>query len=256
MAEQLDRKHKLKNLFTSTVLVNPVMRASEVVRYSGIESSKPEDILQHTAQVSLMGYFLVLKLLEFGEDLDVGVFLEKSILHDIDETITGDIPRPTKYYSEGIYEGISDMATKSAKLLISKYSGVTDSDLQDRAYQSILNCKEGKEGAIVAVADLLGVAYKCYEEVVLRSNYKFVKVTYDLKVYLKELLDKLQGENAFLGDRFDHEASVSYLVELVQGAVSTTEYVLELDLAQDVLLTMDYNGHSLVSKFGSSDEED
>lgn len=234
------------NLFERTILSNPVLRATEVVRYSGIETAKREDIMQHTSQVSLMSYFLALKLVELGEtNLDIGELLEKALVHDIDETITGDIPRPTKYYSSGIYEGIKEMAEVSAKLIVEKYVGVEDKQLQQRVLDSLQECKAGATGVIIRVTDLLGVAYKCFEELALLGNYKFVKVANDALEYLKELVVELNSHKESQTNLLT-DASLDYLIELVTDSRSVVCDLVEQN--KDILRVMDYEGHTLVQK--------
>lgn len=95
----------MNNEFLSLVNI-PVLNTDNAVRYSLLYQLKSESLADHIADVSILSYLLALRLNSYGENLDVGLVLEKALLHDLDEVLTGDIPRSTKYYSE---EGLNAM---------------------------------------------------------------------------------------------------------------------------------------------------
>ena len=76
---------------------------SAIKRYSQLHLLKSESVMEHTGFVCLFAYILCEKINSVSDEedkLNIGIALEKAVIHDIDEVVTGDIPRPTKYYSK------------------------------------------------------------------------------------------------------------------------------------------------------------
>ena len=91
---------------------------SAIKRYSQLHLLKPESVMEHTGFVCLFTYILCEKINSVSREedkLNIGLALEKAVIHDIDEVVTGDIPRPTKYYSKDsskIFEEIAEQGIK------------------------------------------------------------------------------------------------------------------------------------------------
>lgn len=167
------------------------LKMSEVIRYSGLHSTKPEDLSAHTIEVQLLTLKIYnelvaqhglgelmssVELLEFKLDL-----LERALLHDLDEVITGDFPRPLKYYNDAIHESIELVARKSVSKL------ATD-ELGDSTLLATWLCsKDGLAGAIIKFVDLVVVIRKACLEVLMYHNYEFLKVMSESLGYMKEL---------------------------------------------------------------------
>ena len=95
------------------------LKMSEVIRYSGLHSTKPEDLASHTLEVQLLCLRVYNELVD-DYDLDESLsdrellefkveLLERALIHDIDEVITGDFPRPLKYYNDAIRDAIEEV---------------------------------------------------------------------------------------------------------------------------------------------------
>ena len=68
---------------------------SAIQRYSQLHLLKSESVMEHTGFVCLFTYTLCEEINSVSspnDKLDVGMALQKAIVHDIDEVITGDIP--------------------------------------------------------------------------------------------------------------------------------------------------------------------
>ncbi len=186
----------MKNTFIDLVF-NPMCRTSEVNRYSGIYQQNVENLAEHITDIMMLSYMIGNKLNDFGEGIDLGILLEKCLLHDVEEVILGDIPRTTKYASDGIKKEIDVLSKKSASKL-----------LNIRQYQLWSESKEGKEGSILKLADFLVVAKKCCVEIDLRCNYSFLPV-------LENVLTLFQEDNSF--PSMKQNASREYLHDLWQS---------------------------------------
>lgn len=155
-------------------------RTDEVIRYSGIHSVKPESLSHHIIEVQLVALLIAAELEIENILVNKETLLLKSLLHDMDEVITGDFPRPVKYWSESIRSQIEAVSTETVKTLSDKEFG------SDEIFNIWMDSKKGPEGMIVKVADLLVVAKKSLEETLIFSNKTYLKV-------LKEVIDYLSN---------------------------------------------------------------
>lgn len=175
------------NIDYSSLIHSPLMRMSEIRRYSSTYQECDETLSDHVVDVLMISYLIASnfnknRIKDGMNDLyNIEKLMCSGLFHDIDETITGDIPRNTKYATETSKSTLEEVANKSVRLL-EDISGV---DL----YEVWSSAKDGKEGLLIALADLLSVVKKSVTEIVLRSNMTFLKVVVELEGHL-ETFDK------------------------------------------------------------------
>lgn len=186
---------------------NPLMRSEEIMRYSGIYQAQPESLAVHICDTSMMAYIIGVQLNSFGEGLDLGLLLEKCLLHDLDETLTGDIPRNTKYANKEIKSALDNLQDDVLEV-IKKYIN------NEEIIQKCKDAKKGKEGLILKLADMLGVARRALQEIVLRGNLTFLKVVEELGDHLEYLMNELNMED------FTQESS-KWISELISDSKDT-----------------------------------
>ncbi len=187
----------LKNDNFLEFIFHPMCRMSEIARYSGSYQETVENLAEHVTEVMMFSYMIALRLRDEGnEKIDFRVLLEKCLLHDIEEVVTGDIPRPTKYATKGVKRELFNLARASAKSLLSPVE-----------YDIWFHAKTGKEGVILRIADYLAVAKKCIVEIDLRGNHSFLLVLKD--VLTMEFSDDLFDSCGFKQD------SIKYLKGLL-----------------------------------------
>lgn len=171
---------------------------SKVRRWSQIHCAREESSLEHTAAVAL----IALKIAnECPYDVNVAKLLTKALLHDMEETITGDIMTPVKYHDEELTKAIKSFEREAGKTVAEKVFG-------DWSYEYWLNAKDHTvEGSIIRIADKAAVVYKFKQEISLgnssfcqyeeniwnalheiKCETKFI----DLYPYIHELMDILQ----------------------------------------------------------------
>ncbi len=138
-----------------------------IERYSHTHLLNPESVLEHLGFTTFLCYIICERLRECGEEIDTGLSLRKSIIHDVDEAITGDIPRPTKYYSPDIKSAL-DILSENATEKISGNIKIT------KLISDWGSAKSGKEGAVLALADILAVVHKVWQESVLYGNNSMI----------------------------------------------------------------------------------
>lgn len=183
------------------MISTPPMRNEQVVRYSGVKMVEPESLAVHLVDVQMMGYAMIRTMnKDHGESLNIGLYLEKALIHDLDEVLTGDMPRSTKYYNETILHEMKAVADDAM-------SQVSETFFNDEEVFTVWKAsKEGKEGVIVKLVDMLCVASKVMKEVELLNNNYFLKVAYEVRDHLMYLVEYLQESSPFTS------AATNYLV--------------------------------------------
>ena len=172
---------------------------SNVRRWSHAYCHKEESVLEHTAVVAIIA-------LSIGSELgaDSATLLEKALLHDMEEVVTGDIPNPTKYHNSRITAEIKEFEDIAAQEIAERYFG-------DWAYITWRSSKdETLEGEIVRIADAAAVVIKIQQEKQL-GNMAFaafeenvwnslLQIKNDIKnecliPYIHDLMDTTLGAN-------------------------------------------------------------
>lgn len=188
---------------------NPAGRSNEIVRYSSVHQEQEETLAEHITDVSMMSYFIaksIEKVSEGREVINIGSLLEKCLLHDLDEVLTGDITRNTKYATKRVHSELDKVAQSAVDMI----SSITDINLTD-AWKS---AKQGKEGLIVKIVDMLVVVKKAIIEIELRHNFTFLKVVSELSSHISRLIDHIKIKNS----DFTEVESKEYLINLLTQA--------------------------------------
>lgn len=183
-------------------------------RYSDTRLINPESVLEHTGYVALLSMFIVNRLNEEGEQLDESKALRKALVHDIEESITGDIINPTKYANSGIHLHLEEYASNCAWKLLKKLPGWPDT------FTTWNTAKSNPTGMIVAIADKLAVVYKMEQEILKFGN-----------LHLKESLFK--GDTSALANKLNEmkiEVSQMFnkkeiLIDLIDEGIQICEKI-------------------------------
>jgi 5'-deoxynucleotidase YfbR-like HD superfamily hydrolase len=97
--------------------------------------------------------------------------------------LTGDIPRPFKHFNSDIRNAIDRAETE----IFTKYCN--DNDIPKEVHHSTLSAKEGLDGEVVKLADVLCVIGYVAEEIQMGN-----RLIFSTCVELKTLLPKLEQE--------------------------------------------------------------
>lgn len=165
---------------------------SSVTRYSRDELTKEESNLEHTGWMCLFCLCMYKQMEqlepEIAKYIDLGKLLAQATIHDLDEAVTGDIPRTTKYASATVRDAIKEVEGSALRWV--------DNHLGTQSTLSELwsSAKSGPEGALVAMADMSAVSYKCWYEILSRSNQGFARVAIELKATLYSRRDEFFDE--------------------------------------------------------------
>lgn len=175
----------MRNKFLD-LISSPLMNLDHTYRYSGTKLVESESLSQHIIDTIMLG----MKIIDEAnykagiEVLDPSKYLMKAICHDLEEVITGDIPRPLKYYDEDTTASMKNVADQVAFRFFGDqfYEG-------DYYYNVWRDAKDDNEGYILKLVDTLVVVNKVLKEVSLLHNYYMLRVAHEVSQYLEELLD-------------------------------------------------------------------
>jgi len=175
--------------FLKEILYGETRRMCRVVRYNSSPILRAENVAEHSWYVSFMAmrifYFVQKK--DPSIKLDLAILLQKALVHDMDEMLTSDIPRPFKYYNEAIRKMIND----TGKEIFSLYADKEDYPTQ--IVNSVFECKDGLEGEIVGICDLLTVLSYVVEETEM-GNKKLIHKALELGDYIESFVPKMKIE--------------------------------------------------------------
>lgn len=198
-------EHKFTELMSS-----PLMNLDHTYRYSGTKLVESESLSQHIVDTIMMGIMIIddVNHILGYELLDPSKYVMKAVYHDLEEAITGDIPRPLKYYNEATRTSLKDVADKVAKDLFK--SQFNDSQSH---YEIWEKAKDSFEGYILKIVDTLVVATKVIKEVKMLNNLYMLRVAHEVRQYLEELHEKSYiGINAV--DKYLHRIIIEAIMAM------------------------------------------
>jgi len=199
---------------SSVKFMNTIGKLASVKRYSDFSMVNEESVLEHTAFVGMMSYFIAESLMKENKlEIDVKILLEKALMHDIDEVATGDIAMPVKYYSESLRSMIGEMEDEAVSFISEDLTG------EKNLYLIWKNSKQGREGSIVSLCDCLAVLYKIHDEVVLRGNLTMRSISKVMSKNLPKRIQKIKSIYSIEGSEFLNEMQkeCEKLINEIQG---------------------------------------
>ena len=146
-------------------------RMKYIKRWSLMRSLDSENVLEHTAQVSVIAHALAeIKNKRFGGNVDVLKVVLYSQYHETGEVITGDLPTPIKYFNKEINHAYKDIEKGACEKLLSNL----DDDLKGVYVEYVLPNEDSEEYKIMKCADKISAYIKCVEEI-KSGNAEFKK---------------------------------------------------------------------------------
>jgi 5'-deoxynucleotidase len=137
-------------------------RMKFIRRWGLMHSTHAENIQEHSLRVAMLAHALaVIRNREYGGHLDPARAAALALYHDASEVLTGDLPRPVKYFNpaiEGVYHSIERVAREQ---LLASIPAALQPD-----YQPLLTPgpAEAPYLELVRAADKLCAYIKCVEE--------------------------------------------------------------------------------------------
>lgn len=146
-------------------------RMKYIKRWALMHSVTEENVMEHTAQVSVIAHALAeIKNLYFGGGVDVTKVLLYAQYHETSEVITGDLPTPIKYFNKEINHAYKDIEKGACNKLLD----TLPIELKKVYELYVLPDESSEEYKIMKCADKISAYVKCVEE--LKSgNSEFIK---------------------------------------------------------------------------------
>lgn len=201
-----------------------VSTLSGVQRFSLLKLVHRENVLEHTGMVVIFALCIVQELnsdLPPEKQIEIEEVLVKAIVHDWDEVITGDIVRPTKYFSETLRRELKKLEQHGINKIAEALSFFTLPELHSTA-------KDGVTGYVVALADLLAAVHRVWEEVCIYNNHHMIVPAKNMLAFL----EKMNASMPTLPDQTQEETLRELLVEAEEILLEVCETPTQLkDLA-------------------------
>lgn len=156
-------------------------RMSHVHRYSSVPAIRKENVAEHTFYVAFYSYLIGKDLESKGVKVNFGEMLSRALLHDIDESMTGDFLRHVKY-------GHPDLKKALDEVSISMLNKMSDK-LGVNLLPQWLSAKfEDLEGEIIQVVDLAHVLSYVWEEIEM-GNTHVSDIPKECAKYIQQFVD-------------------------------------------------------------------
>lgn len=153
-------------MYNFYVLLN---RMKLIERWSLMRRTSKENLLEHSAQVAILGQALaIIKNEKFGGYVNADRVAALALYHDTAEVVSGDLPTPIKYFNEdmkGAYAEIEDS-------ILNKFIGLAPEFAKDEYTEYLRPNTETDEYVIMKIADKLSAYIKCIEEEAV-GNHEF-----------------------------------------------------------------------------------
>ncbi len=190
-------------LHIGNMLSGSCHRLSHVYRFSSYPVTRRESVAEHSYFVALYSYLIGMDLIDCGHSIDMGELLSRALVHDLDESMTGDFLRYVKYSSDDLKNALNKVSVVMIKRMVNELGNYYAERHWAAAKANDL------EGEIIQVADLSSVISYVAEE--CKGGNKHV--TY----ILTECCDYI---NKFIDANYD-SAVVPYADKVVTWAKKT-----------------------------------
>ena len=137
-------------------------RMKHITRWGLMRNSMRESLAEHSYETAVIAHALaVIGATRYQRNIDPGHVASVALFHDANETLTGDLPTPVKYYSPAIRDAYKAVEQEATLRLLS----TLPEDLQS-SYRGLLECEERDPHtyAYIKAADKISAWIKCVEE--------------------------------------------------------------------------------------------
>lgn len=170
-------------------------RMKYIERWALMRNSRPENVSEHTLEVSILAHALaVIGNKRLNKNLNGERAALIALFHDSTEIITGDMPTPIKYYNGNIQGAFKEIEAEAARRLLS----MLPEDFKED-YESIFFPKQEEEyiWKLVKAADKLSALIKCIQEE-KAGNTEFSSAKESIMEAIKEL--QVEEAEIFMGE--------------------------------------------------------
>ncbi len=142
---------------------------AHVIRFNSRPQHFPESVAEHTFYVAYFSSLLMSFLKEADEKVDEAKVLKMALVHDMEESFSGDILTPFKHFNEEIVQAIDKVNQQAIDLVFE--------DLPEKLRKEFIglwaenSSHQTIESQIVKVADKISLLAKCWEEMKAGNGY-------------------------------------------------------------------------------------
>jgi 5'-deoxynucleotidase len=139
-----------------------VARMKHITRWGLMRNSMRETLAEHSFETAVIAHALaVIGVTRYQRTVEPGKVATAALYHDANETLTGDLPTPVKYYSPAIRDAYKAVEQEATARLIS----TLPEDLQG-TYRALMECeqRDPMTYAYIKAADKISAWIKCVEE--------------------------------------------------------------------------------------------
>lgn len=145
----------LKNQFFAFI-----SRMKYIRRWGLMRNTEPENLKEHCFSVAMIAHALgIINNVYFGGNADADRLAVLGLYHDAEETITGDMPTPVKYFSPVLRQAYGDVEEDAKKSLLS----MLPEELRP-TYDGVMTPESEDEKRLLKAADVIDAYIKCLEE--------------------------------------------------------------------------------------------
>jgi 5'-deoxynucleotidase YfbR-like HD superfamily hydrolase len=142
------------------MLTGEIQRMSSIERYSSYPVIRRENVAEHSWYVTFYALLIARDLKDAGSTVDVQDVMVRALVHDIDESLLGDVVITTKSTVPGLQEALENAAIERIGGLSTQLLGNTF--LSDK-WKGVKD-NTTLEGCVVQTADTLSVLSYIYQE--------------------------------------------------------------------------------------------
>ncbi len=152
-----------------------------VIRWGLKRNAIPENVMEHSWEVSTIAHVMaLLGNKRFGGNYDPNLVATAALYHDVSEVITGDMPTPIKYHSQGMQRAFKEVEVQAERELVD----LLPQDLRGDFSKLVISAEVPEDvRRIIKGADTICAYLKCQEEL-KAGNSEFSKAAEDIAARL------------------------------------------------------------------------
>jgi 5'-deoxynucleotidase len=148
---------------------------AHIVRFNSHPQHFNESVAEHSFYVAYFTSVLSYFLRKINEPIDEAKAIKIALVHDMEETFSGDILTPFKHHNDKILKAIHEINEEIIPLVFENLPDELSKEFV--ALWKEDSNQETKEAQVVKLADKLSLIAKCHEE--MKAGNEFFKPIYD-----------------------------------------------------------------------------
>lgn len=174
-------------------IINTHKSLSQILRFSTVPTVHKQNVAEHSYFVALISWLICVQMRTKGIDVDTEKVLKLSLIHDISESISGDMPRSVKQGE--IRKIINELEDSVFQMMIEALPEEMHKELSD-AYRK-WNDDDSLETKVMRFSDILESAIYCLCEKEL-GNTNMDRIISNMIIWIdgfeNELMESISSE--------------------------------------------------------------